>query len=377
MQHEKFPPPSTWALPVLLFFILVVINSCKKSYESNDSTSTQNSLIITKINSWLDANKKLDSSQRTKDIVESIRSSLDFNKMSFQKLNAKEKFCIIPLLETFKSDYNIGKYKISNMVFILNEIDSIRKGNIVQFLPNNGQQIKTLPSNTFYKIFNHEEIEQDGKFSFLNIKDRLIWEIGYKNKVPYSYGKVEARENSTDSNIYRSNGECIDWFLITTIYYTDGSVETFEEYLGTTCGDMCQEVRVSGGRVYRVNCGGGGGGGEIIDLPPKPVDWTVGKNPNDFWLVKSFETLNGQRTSPGPDGGYFTGISHNNSGIINNVQNEPGLPYGTWTQFQAVANLLNSNGIAKSTVKGKVAFSSFADVYLDNFRIWFFYVEYP
>lgn len=30
---------------------------------------------------------------------------------------------------------------------------------------------------------------------------------------------------------------CTDWFLITTIYYEDGSTEVFEDYLGRTCVD--------------------------------------------------------------------------------------------------------------------------------------------
>ncbi len=355
--------------------LMLLFNSCRKETTTNNETRVSNLAMIAKINSWLDENKQADTSKQSKAILESVRESLDFNKLSFEKLNNKEKFCVVPLKDAFYSGYNVGKYKITNAVFIINENDSIRKGNIVQFLPDNRQSITAVPKNTFYKIFNHESLDHDGKFSFLSIKDKLIWEIGYKDKRPFSYGIVEARESATSAN--EKVNQCINWFLTTTIYFTDGSHYSTEEYVGTSCDDMCTEVKLANGRSYRFNCGGGSGGGGGTELPPKGVDWVVGASGQGFWQVKSFETLNGVRTEPGPNGGYFTGITHNTSAIINNVQNEPGLPYGTWTQLQATVVLQSSGGLAKSTVKGKITFASFPDAYLDNFKVWFFYVEYP
>lgn len=355
---------------VYLFSLLILIVSCHKEKAPNEELRNEDFAIVSKINAWLDTNLQTDTTQLTKKIIKLIKENLVFDKLSFEKLNDKEKICIVPLKESFNSRFNENKRKVTNVVFIINENDSIRKGNIVQFIPDNGQSISSIPLNTFHKI-----LEIDGKFLFLSIKDRPIWEVGYKEGEPFSYGIAEARETATGAN-GRLN-ECINWFITTTIYYTDGTSYSYEEYVGTTCGEMCQDVRLANGRTYRVNCGGGSGGGSTTELSPKAVDWVVGASANGYWLVRSFETLNGVRTEPGPNGGYFTSITHNSSGIINNVPNEPGLPYGSWSEMQAVTSLQSSGGLAKSTVKGKISFSSFPDVYLDNFKLWFFYIEYP
>src|SRR4030095_13257141 len=347
-----------------LFLVLglpILISSCKKEGAIPKDTPSENLVIINKINAWLEETKKADTSQHSTTTIQSIKDNLDFTKISFEKLSDKEKFCIVALKNEFQSSYNINKYKITNVVFILNENDSIRKGNIIQFLPDNSSSITIIPHNTFYKIFNHQLLDVDGKFSFLSIKDRIIWEIGYKDKKPYSYGVAEARESNSDP-VGRVN-ECINWYLVTTYTYTDGTTYTTEQYLYTDCG-RCEQTRLANGTVYRINCGGGGGGGTGTSYPvSKPVDWKVGVATGiaaGAWYVQSYETLNGVRV-PGsePDNGYFTGTqTHNGDEIFNTYPNTPSYPYGNWTRLQA-ANIIINSGTVESDVNGKVNYPQF------------------
>ena len=69
----------------------------------------------------------------------------------------------------------------------------------------------------------------------------------YEKKKPNDSAGVQMR--TTTEN-------CFAWYLVTTIYYFDGTTETTEQYLYTTC-DGCSPTQdcADGG-------GGGGGGGE-------------------------------------------------------------------------------------------------------------------
>lgn len=279
--------------------------------------------------------------------------------------------------DTFTSDYNSDKETIDHFVVIINEQGNVRKGNVVQFIPSTGQNIEELPYNTFHKIFNHQSPDYNGKFSFINIRDRVVFEVTYENKRPVSYGNVEARESATSAPTGRSN-RCIDWYLITTYYYEDGTYYTTEQYLFTTC-DECQTYRTANGRSYRTNCGGGSGGNGETPIPvTKAVNWIVGAAADGAWNVKSYETLSGEKVVNNPSAGYFTGIVHNNSAIFNSVPNEPGHPYGTWQELQANV-WLQTNVLARCTISGKVTYANnLPDTELnDRMNVWAFWTEFP
>ncbi|MBN8652806.1 MAG: hypothetical protein J0L67_15340 [Cytophagales bacterium] len=55
----------------------------------------------------------------------------------------------------------------------------------------------------------------------------------------------------------RKATQCVDWYLVTTYYYSDGTTETVEIYLYTSCDEPCGFAGPGG----RIKCGGGGGSG--------------------------------------------------------------------------------------------------------------------
>ncbi len=67
-------------------------------------------------------------------------------------------------------------------------------------MPEEVQPDGVIPVNSFSKIFNAEKFEMDAKFSFLTIKDRLVYEIVYKDGVVHSRGVVKTKAPSTALN---------------------------------------------------------------------------------------------------------------------------------------------------------------------------------
>lgn len=132
----------------------------------------------------------------------------------------------------------------------------------VQILTNEDH---TSINNHLADIINFKKSEFNGDVIYRNLKGKFLYTVHY-SKDSFGYSNLTTKSNSkkstikTSSTIKTNNIECIDWYLITTITYTDGSQSVSEEYVGTTCHSTCQSDPYQSQNFCDDNPGGGGGG---------------------------------------------------------------------------------------------------------------------
>jgi hypothetical protein len=140
----------------------------------------------------------------------------------------------------------------------------IISANIVYYLPKKLELSDPLSPDAITNIFTNKPVKNEGMFKFLSITGKWLYQFEYKNGKLYSDGFVKAKNGNGNQTQLNT---CIDWYLVTTYYYTDGSSSETSEYLGRTCSNTdC------GGSDYMSLCrndtgDGGGGGGEPDNTP--------------------------------------------------------------------------------------------------------------
>ena len=242
---------------LLLLSIIFLLNACQKESSQVVAEINSNQAIKAKVNLWLTEQKTVaDESKRPN--IELLKENLDFSQLRIEKYDAGEQIIILPVRDEFKKAKHVADNKIPNLVLIMDKSGNIRKGNLVLYIPKNGEIVNKVPENAFYDIFNTGTPKANGLFKFLGIGGGQIYQLEYNNGKLISSGLM--KKGSGLSNRTESEG-CIDWYLVTTYYYTDGTTSQTEEYVGRTCGNNeCEDVECldpgSGG-------GGGGGGGDL------------------------------------------------------------------------------------------------------------------
>lgn len=141
------------------------------------------------------------------------------------------------------------------MLFVMDKAGSIISGNIVYFLPADGKKRDALSPHTIQNIFNNKPVSDNGMFKFLSVSGTWIYQLEYKNGKLYSNGIIKTNKVN---GAQKTNSSCIDWYLVTTYNYANGSSYQTSEYVGTTC-DGCDNLN------YESLCPGsdGGGGSDI------------------------------------------------------------------------------------------------------------------
>lgn len=282
------------------FLALLLFGACRKE-TSPAQQHPAHAEAIARVNGWLDA-RQAESNEPQSRTLQALRDKLELSALWFEELDHGEKLIIVPVKPGLETLYKTGKQPVNLLLLIRNEAGAIRKGNIVQYVADNGQA--GIPPHTFFKFYNEEPLETDAVFSFLTLTGQLVYEIKYKDGKAYSFGIASPRAAGTavTGPIPDPIGPppvCIDWFLVTTYYYADGTTEQTEEYLYTTC-----------------ESGGGGGGGsssenepELEELVgPAQIDWIVSESPT--WRVWSIELLSGIKVPGEAAGGHFTSVSN-------------------------------------------------------------------
>jgi hypothetical protein len=348
-------------LPSLLFIVFISFSCKKESMNEDIPQNPSNEMLIPKIKTWLNEQTK-GLPAASAEIIKTLESNLSYGEIRLEKYKETKEFIVIPISPEFKSKNNVDKKPANYLVLAFENHDSISSGNIIQYISSNIS--RPVPVNTFYKIFTYKDLDCSGRFTILNITDNFQYEL------KFNQGKLESvAERSKKNNERNDSGRmntCIDWYLVTTYYYTDGSSSTTEEYLFTQCDDPCEETRSFNGRSYRTNCGGGGGNNiEYQYALSRPWKWDVATTAN--WWAESYETVSAVRNINEPQGGHFTAISHNSSYFATN------LPGYTWQEVGYVVSIDNpqrvyatatgrvSQGVTVNTYSG-YQFKSFAEL---------------
>ena len=251
----------TLLLPLLCAIVFILISCKKENLDVSEPQSSSYENLIPKIKSWLDGKKKgLSAASSAR--IESLETNLSYGKIRLEKYKESKEFIVVPILGGFKSANNSDKNPVNYLVLVLENQDSITRGNIIQYFSSNSH--KTVPENTFSKIFTNQNLECSGQFTILNIADYIWYELTFEN------GKLKSLAEYT-KKVSPKNGssrlnECIDWYLQIWYVWGDGTMTLQSEtFLFTTCGEDCAQPRIANGRSLRTNCSGGGGGGGGYD----------------------------------------------------------------------------------------------------------------
>ncbi len=217
-------------------------------------------------------------------------------------------------------------------------------GYIVDYMPASSNPNKALPENAFKKIYNFENVE-DGKYTFNNFSDNLVYSSEYRAGKKYAFAMKTAKINPDG----RTTNDCTQWTLTVTYFYSDGISETYSYDLGITCNDIQNELA-------NPDAGGGGGGGYNSDLlvgVPDEVErtWRVADDGNygSIWYVNSVETLNGIKypNSSPKKISVFTAIGHKTDYLVKDLA---AFPFMTWQRTDWTKNL--SPATATANIKG-------------------------
>jgi len=191
-----------------------------------------------------------------------LQDNLDFEKVRYEQRNEKERFAVIPVKQSYTSLNNKDKHPFNYLVVTVDQQNNLTTGNLIQFIPDG--EGKPVPQNTFAKIFNHQKLDANGKFTVLSVADDFRYELSFEKGSLKSITEKKSKKSATTGRM--NEYACIDWYLQTWAVWEDGSMTLISEvYVGTTCGDGCAQAKVVSGKNFRLGCSGGNGGGGDID----------------------------------------------------------------------------------------------------------------
>ncbi len=230
--------------------------------------------------------------------------------MYVERHNQDEKFVIVPMEERYENRYTKAKATkpLQYLLLTLNNKETIRRADIMLFYPKD-LSLKKLPKNSFYSFFNLEEIAVDGTMAMLSIEESWRYEMDFENskKAEFRVWRSEKSKNVSNRGEFEN---CIDWYLVTTIYYVDGTSHQYSTYLFTRCNGCLPDENC----IPEEGSGGGGGG-----IPVDPVTVTksfvvYAYHQNfDNWNIVSTHQLSGYRYPSNSALNFFTGITDNPS----------------------------------------------------------------
>jgi len=150
----------------------------------------------------------------------------------------RENFIIVPLDKRMPLTNNIRtdlNEPLRYLLLVENEEGRIRSGDIILFYPADSL-LNGLPNNSFHDFFIKQSINVGGTFCKISLNEIRQYEMDFGNGgLPIEFRLWYGRPTITEP--VPDQPYCIDWYLTTTIYYSDGTVQVFEEFLYTQCYD--------------------------------------------------------------------------------------------------------------------------------------------
>ena len=246
---------------IKVILIIGIIISCKKtdtlSVSNNDNFSKPN---LESISKFLDLKSGSLKDQKKKNI-ELLKKSLEFERFEFVIIDEKKSMIIVPLSKGYSVKMNVAEFITPVLILTLDKGNNIQSGNILLIKPANSRN-ENIEISEIADYFKTGVSKYNGEFHFLSLAGKRLYQMKYKDNKLQSYGIVKQKaigENKLNSTIKReaNSSSCIDWYIVTTYYWNDGSTYTTEEFIGTTC-DACVDNSLES---ICPDTGGGGGGG--------------------------------------------------------------------------------------------------------------------
>jgi hypothetical protein len=214
-------------------FILLI--SCRKEVHDTESETMANSKfeLISKVNSWLESQKKGLFSFKAVNI-DLLKGNLDFAAAATEIIDSRINYITIPINDEIIKERNLDRNSTLTLLLIVDKFGKINSGSIVYFQPADGKKHNALPQNTFTNLISRKPIALDGVYKMLNITGRFLSQFEIKQGKLFSTGSLQ-QESKESKGTQRVTSICIDWYLVTTIHWADGTITQTREYVGRTC----------------------------------------------------------------------------------------------------------------------------------------------
>lgn len=234
--------------------------------------------------------EKLDLNDNDSDklVIKGIVSNLEFSSTKVKNIRNTEKLIIIPFASFSKALSHSDFIGLESLVLIQDRNGYIRQANVIR-LDRGDENLKDNSDDLISEIYQNEVKSWDGTVRFLSITNKFIYEIEYQKGKIYSTKYHSTKKKTGVGN--KTNEDCIDWYLVTTFYWSDGSSSTYWTYLYTNCGNPCALARNAVSRdgysvLKMYDCSNGGGGGSLNVLTVDTVENNLNKPCIDSALKK-------------------------------------------------------------------------------------------
>lgn len=329
-------------LPICMSLILMALSltSCHKDMPTQNNASL--SVLTAKINAWLDKQKQGIANSSTQPIqvranavetknnssvavknnnIDLLKSNLDYDAAIQSQISKKNDYILVPIKDAVKKLKHVDQSASLHLVLITDKGGNIISGNIVCYLPKDGKAKGDSSANIVANIFKGKIPSDSGMIRFMSVTGRWSHQFEFKKGQMTSWGAITSKNLNNPNSSKAANSICIDWYLVTTYYYSDGSTYQTSEYVGQTCGDDCDNPG------YQSLCPGGDGGGGSD--PNDVVDHTLTESKNST----GSEDDNTAFTENGdtPDAGtasiiFWPGIRYNHTYYLEVGYNIYGMP---------------------------------------------------
>jgi hypothetical protein len=360
----------TIALMVTIFFFW----GCKKASEDKTSLSHQERA---KVLNWLEK-QKTSTNPAKNQTVQNLADHLDFARLRSEQSGNEETITVIPVKPGLLTVNNRNKMVSNYLVLFPDKIGGYRSGYILQYQPVNGQPAE-VPTNTFGKFYDSQDLDCNGTFTTITVRDKFVAEVEYKDKGRLArFSEITVKDHPQHGN--GNARSCIDWYWVTTYYYPDGSSYQTSEYFTTTC-DGCSPSDPNAASLDCDNSGngsGGGGGDTPIPLEKDTPNWIVAESAIGLWTVWSKEHVKGVRIPgyPNAGNGYFTGASHYPSWVINHVPGSGSNPLSVYQEMAGSATVVGLSRV-DGNVTGRLTFNSGSQTQVSGLKAFLFQTMFP
>lgn len=299
---KKITSRVLWTVLVFQF----ALTSCHKEIANQGNEFAPE--LSARVNNWLDKQKQglsrnSNSSSVTQQVnsneksanataivkganIDLLKTSLKYGSEIQLTINKRYNCIVLPINDDIKAKKHVEQCASLSLVLITDKEGKIISGNIACYLPKDGKAISA--ANRIADIYRGKLPADSGTVKYMSVTGQRLHQFEFKKGRMTSYGTITSKENSSTA----TNSLCIEWYLVTTYSFNDGSSYQTSEYLGTTCygcddpnyGSLCPDYSNGGGTS--------GSSNPSVD----EIDVTVDDN------SPGFDPTGGTEVPDGPEG---------------------------------------------------------------------------